>query len=311
MSEKYIRQNRNSFSVVFKSHNYGTFKNLEHAILIRDYLYEHEWNTESIKDDVIKLNNRFIIIKVIDEKVHILAELESKPTEKLIAQITRKYLRNPNNSKYGLNISKIFETYIIKKQIAGDEYIFGYYDNLTDCEFVRNFLLENEWDVLKFKNIEFDEDTQTYKVILVIDDKVYVLNSHDNNNIDLNQEYSEFLLKISKHKLGLVNYPHLDELKDKVDDLKNQLDVNISDENWDLRDVSENTDTLNDIIFNLTPWQKTVYDSFDTKATFDEIKKSLIRYKSGNFDKKIKKNLDELTDLKLIRKNKDVYEKIN
>ena len=68
MSEKYIRQNRNSFSVVFKSHNYGTFKNLEHAILIRDYLYEHEWNTESIEDDFIKLNNRFIIIKVIDEK---------------------------------------------------------------------------------------------------------------------------------------------------------------------------------------------------------------------------------------------------
>ena len=96
-----------------------------------------------------------------------------------------------------------------------------------------------------------------------------------------------------------------------MDDLKNQLDVNISDENWDLEDVSENTDTLNDIVFNLTPWQKTVYDSFDTKATFDEIKKSLIRYKSGNFDKKIKKNLDELTDLKLIRKNKDVYEKIN
>ena len=311
MSEKYIRQNRNSFSVVFKSHNYGTFKNLENAILIRDYLYEHEWNTESIEDDFIKLNNRFIIIKVIDEKVHILAELESKPTEKLIAQITRKYLRNPNNSKYGLNISKIFETYIIKKQIAGDEYIFGYYDNLADCEFVRNFLLENEWDVSKFKNIEFDEDTQTYKVILVIDDKVYVLNSFDDNNIDLNHEYSEFLLKISKHKLGLVNYPHLDELKDKVDDLKNQLDVNISDENWDLGNVSENTDTLNDIIFNLTPWQKTVYDSFDTKATFDEIKKSLIRYKSGNFDKKIKKNLDELTDLKLIRKNKDVYEKIN
>lgn len=243
--------------------------------------------------------------------MHILAELESKPTEKLIAQITRKYLRNPNNSKYGLNISKIFETYIIKKQIAGDEYIFGYYDNLADCEFVRNFLLENEWDVSKFKNIEFDEDTQTYKVILVIDDKVYVLNSFDDNNIDLNHEYSEFLLKISKHKLGLVNYPHLDELKDKVDDLKNQLDVNISDENWDLGDVSENTDTLNDIVFNLTPWQKTVYDSFDTKATFDEIKKSLIRYKSGNFDKKIKKNLDELTDLKLIRKNKDVYEKIN
>ena len=34
MSEKYIHQNRNSFSVVFKSHNYGTFKNLENAILI-------------------------------------------------------------------------------------------------------------------------------------------------------------------------------------------------------------------------------------------------------------------------------------
>ena len=43
----------------------------------------------------------------------------------------------------------------------------------------------------KFKNIEFDEDTQTYKVILVIDDKVYVLNSFDDNNIDC------YLLKVN------------------------------------------------------------------------------------------------------------------
>lgn len=54
MSEKYIRQNRNSFSVVFKSHNYGTFKNLEHAILIRDYYMNMNGTLKVLK--MISLN---------------------------------------------------------------------------------------------------------------------------------------------------------------------------------------------------------------------------------------------------------------
>ena len=58
----------------------------------------------------------------------------------------------------------------------------------------------------------------------------------------------------------------------------------------------------------MTPFQKSVYDAVN-HSTFDEIKKSLIRYKSGNFDEKIRKNLDELADSGMIVKNGQYYDK--
>ena len=76
-----------------------------------------------------------------------------KPSQKTINELYKKRLRNPNNSRYGLNITRIFDTYIIKKRIAGDDYIFGYYESLEDAEFVRNHLLENDWDVSGFSQI--------------------------------------------------------------------------------------------------------------------------------------------------------------
>ena len=92
--------------------------------------------------------------------------------------ILKKYKRNPNSSKYGLNITKVFDTFVIKKQIAGEDCIFGYYNSLEDAEFVRNFLLDNHWNLGAFKQIEFDEETNSYKVLEVIGDKI-VLRSEE------------------------------------------------------------------------------------------------------------------------------------
>ena len=86
--------------------------------------------------------------------------------------------------------------------IPGDDYIFGYYDRLEDAEFVRNFLMDHNWNVNEFNLIEFDEDTDTYRVVKVIDDKVYVLGSFENENIDLNKTYEEVLEGIKeRHRL--------------------------------------------------------------------------------------------------------------
>ena len=198
--------------------------------------------------------------------------------------LIKKHRRNPNNSRYGLNIARVFDVFIIKKQIAGDDYIFGYYDRLEDAEFVRNFLMDNCWNVNAFKEIEFDEETNTYKVVKVIDDKVYVLDSFDSPDIDVNKVLEEFLARISKHKHGLAHYPHLDLLKESIDDLENKFNVTTKDENWNLSDIKD--DALNDILFNLTPFQQSVYDAIDGETTIDEIKRKLIRYKSKNFEDK-------------------------
>ncbi|AMD16781.1 hypothetical protein TL18_01225 [Methanobrevibacter sp. YE315] len=307
MGEKYIRNNRNSYNIVKNSKIYAKITALDDAIFIRDLLIKKNWDLNKIPETVKKDDN-YLVLAVIDEKLHLLAKFKSKPDSETIIKLTKNKIRNPNNSKYGLNITKVFDTYVIKKQIASDEYIFGYYDNLADAQFVRNFLLDNNWNVNEFGEIEFDEETDSYKVIKVIDDNVYVIDSYDSKDeIDLKKSYENFLSRISKHKFGLASQPHLDLLKDKIPELEEEFDVKTKDDVWSFEDVSS---PLNDIIFNLTPFQQSVYDSIDSNTSLDEIKKSMIRYKSKNFDKKILKNIDDLIELNLIEMVDDeVYRK--
>ncbi|WP_407454996.1 hypothetical protein [Methanobrevibacter sp.] len=312
MSEKYIRQNKSSFNIVKNSKIYAKVTLLEDAIFIRDLLVEKNWNLEEIPKS-IKKDDNYLVLAVVDEKIHVLAKYKTEPDEDQINKLTKRFIRNPNNSKYGLNITKVFDTFIIKKQIAGDEYIFGYYDNLCDAQFVRNFLLDNEWDVNKFKEIEFDEDTNSYKVICVIDDKVYVIDEKaSKNQIDLEKSYERFLAKVSKHKYGLSNYPHLDMLKDKIPYLESEFQVKAKDDKWQLNNLDDDTSPLTEIIFTLTPFQQSVYDAISDDTSIEEIEKSLIRYKSKNFTQKILKNTDELIELDLIEKTgEDTFSKTN
>lgn len=303
MAEKYIRKNKNSFNIVKNSRNYGKFQNIDDALFIRDELIACGWDLNSI-EEIYEVGGNYMAVGVIDEKICILGKFGEKPTAQTIEKLFKRQLRNPNNSRYGLNITRLFDTYIIKKRIAGDDYIFGYYDKLEDAEFVRNFLLENQWNLSSFKQIEYDGENADFKVIEVIDDKAYVLESYTNkNDIDLDDCHREFLNQISKHKYGLTSHDYLNELADKIPELEERFNVKANDEVWSFDDVK---DPLNDIIFNLTPFQKSVYDAVDN-TTFDEIKKALIRYKSGNFDKKIQRNLDELVDLGLVCKNQNHY----
>jgi hypothetical protein len=213
-------------------------------------------------------------------------------------------MRNPNNSRYGLNITRVFDTFIIKKQIAGDDYVFGYYDTLEDAEFARNYLMDNLWDINSFSQIQYDEDSKNYRVTEVIDDKVYVLGSFESkNDIDLDKIHAEFLNRIAKHKLGLAEHPYLDELTDRIPELERKFNTKAQDGTWDFKNTQ---DPLNDIIFNLTPFQKSVYDAVDD-STVEDIEKALIRFRSGNFTQKIQKNLDELIEKGLICKNQNHY----
>jgi hypothetical protein len=302
MSERYIRKNRNSFAVVKNSINYGKFNNLEDAVFIRDELIENDWNPDLI-EETYHVDGICIVVKVIDDRIHILGKYGQKPSPETIEKLTKMQIRNPNNSRYGLNITRVFDTYVIKKQIAGEEHVFGYYDNLEDAEFVRNYLLDNQWDVSAFPQIQYDEDRDTFRVTEVIDDKIYVLDSFKRESeIDILKVHEDFLNKISKHKFALAQHPHLDELKTKIPELEEKFNIKTADDVWSF----ENAQGPLNIIFNLTPFQKAVYDAVDD-STFEEIKKSLIRYRSGNFDEKIQKNLDELLKRNLITKNQNRY----
>ena len=311
MSEKYIRKNKNNFTVVKNSRTYGKYDSLDVAVFARDLLVSSDWQLDNIHDEIFEIDDGYIVFKVIDDKLFCLGQFSEKPTFDAISKITRKKIRNPNNSKYGLNISRLFDNYIIKKQIAGDEYIFGVFDNLKDATFSRNFLLEHDWDVNAFGEIEFCDETDTYKIVEVFDDRIYILASYETlaeAEKNLKNAKSEFLNKIFKHKNGLANYPHLDILTDRIDELENDFQLKTQDDFWNIGDVEN---PLEDIIFNLTPWQKIIYDNAGDEFTFQQLKVKLKRYESKNFDKKIQRYLDELQELNLIEKlDDDVYRKV-
>ncbi len=311
MSEKYIRKNKNNFTVVKNSRTYGKYDSLDVAVFTRDLLVSSDWQLDNIHDEIFEIDNGYLVFKVIDDKLFCLGQFSEKPTFDAISKLTRKKIRNPNNSKYGLNISRLFDNYIIKKQIAGDEYIFGVFDNLEDATFSRNFLLEHDWDVNAFGEIEFCDETDTYKIVEVFDDRIYILASYETlaeAEKNLENAKSEFLNKIFKHKNGLANYPHLDILTDRIDELENDFQLKTQDDFWNIGDVEN---PLEDIIFNLTPWQKIIYDNAGDEFTFQQLKVKLKRYESKNFDKKIQRYLDELQELNLIEKlDDDVYRKV-
>lgn len=312
MNKKYIREKKNSYDIVKNHQIVAKFSDLDDAIFIRDLLIENDWDLDNFPQIILKDDN-YLVLAIIEDKLRLIAKYRLKPDEKTVKKLINKYRRNPNNSKYGLNIMNYFGTFIIKKQIFGEEIIFGYYDNLKDAEFVRNFLLDNEWNVNKFSEIMFDDETDTYKVTMVIDDVVYVLDSFDSKeDIDLNNVHEEFLAKISKHKYGLATYHHLDLLTDKIDELEVKFGVETKDDYWTLKNLNDNSSALNEIIFNMTPFQKIIYDVISSKTTLSEIEQALVRYKTKNFTQKIIKNLDELIDLGLVEKIGDeTYRKTN
>ena len=305
MTEKHIRKNRKSYTIYKGSKTYGRYMNLDDAITARDILTSHDWDMTRIPN-VIQIDDGYLILTVTDDKLHITARTATQPSDDLVEKLIKRQRRNPNNSRYGLNITRVFDTFIIQKTIRGDEYIFGYYDNLEDASFVRNHLLDNNWDTGTFSKIMHDDETGKIKITDVIDGKVYVLDTYDDeNDVSLEQSYNNFLVKITKHNHGLASHPYLDELTGMVSELEEKYNVKAHDDVWDLSNVAN---PLEDVIFKLTPFQKIVYDNVDG-TTLEEIEARLAGYRSGNFTMKIKRNLDELVELDLIAKKGEVYSK--
>ncbi|MDO5859553.1 hypothetical protein [Methanobrevibacter sp.] len=318
MKEKYIRRDKKSYKIIKNSRVYGRFSSIEDAIFARDLLEGKNWNPDNFTLETHLSQDKYVAVAKIDEKLHILGKFNTRPNDKELEKLAKKIIRNPNKSKYGLNISRVFEIFMVKKQIAGDSYIFAVSDNLEDATFIRNFLLENSWDVNTFPQIAFDDETDTYKISEVIDDKVWVIGSFDSfetarQNIEKSRR--EFLLKIYKNKFALANHPHLNSLSESIDEIERDFNIKVSDEKWNFENISQDEKAsdvaVKQIIFNLTPWQKIIYDSISGEFTFSQLEKSLARYKSKNFERKIRKYLDELIELNLVEKfDDDHYRKV-
>ena len=89
MGEKYIRQNKSSFNIVKSSKIYAKITLLEDAIFIRDLLVENNWNLDEIPK-TIKKDDNYLILAIVDEKIHVLAKYKTEPDEDQIIKLTQK-----------------------------------------------------------------------------------------------------------------------------------------------------------------------------------------------------------------------------
>ena len=78
--------------------------------------------------------------------------------------------------------------------------------------------------------------------------------------------------------MKLIYCPYLDELADKLSEIEERFIIKFSDK---LR-LYDNL--FDEVKFNLTPFQKSVYDAIDD-STVDDIGKSLLVFKTPNSTK--------------------------
>ena len=205
-----------------------------------------------------------------------------------------------DDSKYDSNIYKKYSGFIVVNSIDGKDHIFGYYDNIKHTYFVRDFLIENDWDLTKFKCIEFDEVCLEYYIIKVIKNRAYIIDGfYTYNEAYLNYKKSlkEFVIKVFLHKYGFEKNFYVHELMDVAEDLFLEVDELTNEDSWLIDrlpeiyepktiEKSEEVDIDLNLINNLTLWQKKIFDEvnkFDDEIfSFDELKRHLLRFKSKN-----------------------------
>ena len=73
MSERYIRQNKTSYTIVKNSKTYAKLSSLEDAVFIRDFLVDIDWDLSKVPE-IIKQDNNYLVLTVYEEKIFILAK---------------------------------------------------------------------------------------------------------------------------------------------------------------------------------------------------------------------------------------------
>ena len=81
MKRKYIRQNKNSFSIVRANRTYAKLDDLDDALFLRDLLVENEWNLDSI-NQTYEYDGQYIVLAVIDDRIHVLLKSKEKSGDK-------------------------------------------------------------------------------------------------------------------------------------------------------------------------------------------------------------------------------------
>ena len=334
-------------SIKGSTKNFGNYETLEEAIFARDLLIEHDWNLDEVipSDHVIKFNGEFWVVTRFRGKLKFLGKFNTRNDAKgNVANLIKEFQGNPYGRQYGTYIYKIGEYFDVKKSINNKELLFGSYANLDDATFARDLLVMYDWnlmDILKGGPIFFSKIHKQYLVVPVIDDKVVIINHYDSKIdalLNVGEDLEMYIKYQTKGKQALyrgdskVNRYILKKhrkfwIRKKIDgelrilgpydtkwdaiEARDELELR----GWQLHNHDEESifydelddEDYEDIIFNLSMWQKIVYDTIvrigKVRFSLDDLLNHsyLKRYKSGkNFDEKVITHLNELIDWGLV-----------
>lgn len=319
---------------------FGLYKNIEDATFSRDLLKDNDWDLDKIKELApvcfSEIHNKYVVFGINNDKLIVAGKFD---TESEALKNAQKSLEEYEKSKYKTGEKHVVyngKLFAVHRAVSGKITYYGSFKELEDAVAVRDLLVSVDWDIsMVYENRIYEFNSYFYK-FHIFEGIVKIIGkftSHDdamlnqNNLSDLTYEdiydpenqYSKINRYITKRsgkfwikkKIG-GNVIILGPYKTRSDaiDARDEYEENGWDSTLDEESIysarKDYDDYLDEIVSGMSMWQKIMYDTIvrldKTYFTFDELLNHsyLKRYKSGNFEEKVKKHLDELVDLGLV-----------
>ncbi|MDO5848510.1 MAG: hypothetical protein Q4P18_03155 [Methanobrevibacter sp.] len=169
-----------------KRNKYGTFKTQEDALFVRSLLEANDWDMDAFDSEnpIYENDSKFYIIKhnengklkiygifdsLEEAKANISNDTNDKILKKKKPKAKKPHEEKSNASKYGKYIYKNrVGKFMVQKNLDGVQNIFGFFDAPDIARFVRDILIENDWNVDYFSShniFEFNDEFYVFKVV--------------------------------------------------------------------------------------------------------------------------------------------------
>lgn len=336
--------------VISKSENgidkiYGSYPSYDEAIFIRNLLEKNNWDLDYfIDNNIFKKDDEYVILFKFDDKIRLLSTYDKyEDAADQLDYVIEDFKINKSRSREAKYIYKVKNKYVIQKFYKGKMKVFGRFNTFEDAMIIKTLLTKLDWDISKVNDgtnifkvhgecaVILEDNDQlhllgtfpTFKEAQknknkLISDKVTFLNSFAN-------PYSKKNRYIKKSNKGYSVSKRIDgelivfgtyDTYDEAIAARDEFEAS----NWKTEEKpTQEIDDLNSIIFNLTRWQKVVFDVIENldqdTFTYDDLMKfrsSFIRFTTpSKVEEKVKSNIEDLINLNLLEKIDDkTYKKL-
>lgn len=319
---------------------FGMYRALDDATFARDLLKDHDWDLNEIaelpKVHFSEIHGKYLIVGVADGRLIIAGSFDDEDDA---IENAEKSLEEYKKSKYRTGERYVVfngKMYAVQRGVSGKIIYYGSFHELEDAVAVRDLLVSIDWnleDVYENRIYEFSDIFYKFHIFENLVKIIGKFKSHDDavgnvNNLssltyediyDPENQYSKANRHITK-RLGeywvkkkidgqirmFGPYPTRDAAIDARDEYeKNGWDFGLDGESI-YSNGGDYDDSLEDIVSDMSLWQKIIYDTIvrleKTYFSFDDLLNHsyLKRYRSGNFETKVSKHLGELVAMGLV-----------